>query len=731
MNAIWAEGPEPIVTETQFGRENANANASFKTASTLPRNASPERPVLRPILDNSFNSPVTPSPAQFSRPSTSTALPALSLPGLGQFKAPKPKAFKSPLLPQTAAKAAFAPSPLNPHARQGMVSSSFVTAGTQHSFAAVGGTPATPLRTSVTGFVTPMRGASRSRPAFKTPFKAGMKPGEPGRVRLEEEEKEKAIAKVKVAEVKQPTPIKSQQPSVSARTKAFFDLAPRPDRKTLPSSGLVPQEYTAQDLETMGIATSELTQITPTMAMYYSFHTPSATPPSGTSPSSMNMLGPAAALEELLSRGCTLATKPWVDNHWALILWKLAGMACLEPEREGDPGTKRWCWNEVMRQLLYRYERELNRGVRPPLRCIAAQDAPASCPMVLCVSNITWSEAAMTEDGMPIPPHPEFELTDGWYRLRAQVDAPLARATRRGLIRVGRKIGVVGARLSTERKDASEVLEAYNSTTLVLSGNSSHLVPWHAKLGFQGAPWVSTMNSLTADGGVVAAMDLVVLKTYPVAFLEFVQDENGEKHREGPRDERGEAEAEEKWKRRRQVHESKLREEYAKKEVRYQGYADRLERRAGAFAPGADAEAPDEIEELYDELDDPAGAAAVLSRISSSSAGWLARLILDRVEKERERSRDEIEQELRTMCPPREVRNFRILVVQDACTRRRGANRSAQLTVWDAAGMPLEVGGRYSVTNLIPTAQSSWMDREVGSEIYMCTRRESKVVRLL
>lgn len=56
------------------------------------------------------------------------------------------------------------------------------------------------------------------------------------------------------------------------------------------------------------------------------------------------------------------------------------------------------------------------------------------------------------------------------------------------------------------------MLEAYNSTTLILSGNSSHLVPWHTKLGFQIAPWVSTMHSLTADGGVVAAMDLAVLK---------------------------------------------------------------------------------------------------------------------------------------------------------------------------------------------------------------------------
>lgn len=207
-------------------------------------------------------------------------------------------------------------------------------------------------------------------------------------------------------------------------------------------------------------------------------------------------------------------------------------MVALEPEKEGDPATKRWCWKEVMRQLLYRYERELNSGSRPPLRLIATQDAPASCPMVLCVSNITWSEPAVQEDGTTAEPCPELEVTDGWYRLRARVDEALTRAIRAGVLRVGRKLAVAGARvsqrlslsqfitaninflfkLSSERKDPMEVLEAYNSVQLVLSGNSSHLAPWHAKLGFQRGPFVSTLNSLTHDGGVISVMDIVVVK---------------------------------------------------------------------------------------------------------------------------------------------------------------------------------------------------------------------------
>jgi len=97
-----------------------------------------------------------------------------------------------------------------------------------------------------------------------------------------------------------------------------------------------------------------LNQITPETALYYSFHTMSPAPPPSTFSQPTTVLGSAEALKELLDRGCTLATKPWVDNHWCLILWKLAGMVALDPEKETSMSEKRWCWAEVIRQLLYR-----------------------------------------------------------------------------------------------------------------------------------------------------------------------------------------------------------------------------------------------------------------------------------------------------------------------------------------------------------------------------------------
>jgi breast cancer 2 susceptibility protein len=135
----------------------------------------------------------------------------------------------------------------------------------------------------------------------------------------------------------------------------------------------------------------------------------------------------------------------------------VANLAQLIPEDEREPETRRWGWKHVMEQLLYRYarlllllypvviltsgryEREINRGVRPPLRLIAAQDRPASCPMVLCISDILNNAEG----------NPEIEVTDGWYVMRAQVDGPLARAVRKRKLCVGRKIAVVGCSVGT------------------------------------------------------------------------------------------------------------------------------------------------------------------------------------------------------------------------------------------------------------------------------------------
>ena len=215
-----------------------------------------------------------------------------------------------------------------------------------------------------------------------------------------------------------------------------------------------------------------LLKMSPQNAPHYAFHTTNTRPVYATNTQQAHYkLGPLAALEELKSLGCKLVTEEWVSNHWTLILWKLAGMVCLDPEAEDDDDRKRWCWPEVIRQLRYRsvppaillfllnkaypldlsdsYEREINRGQRPVFRQIVAQDLSPSVPMILCVSGIKKvTEGKPAGGSSSTIPIEEIEVTDGWYRLKAEVDEPLERAIIKGKIRVGSKIQVVGCKVS-------------------------------------------------------------------------------------------------------------------------------------------------------------------------------------------------------------------------------------------------------------------------------------------
>lgn len=44
------------------------------------------------------------------------------------------------------------------------------------------------------------------------------------------------------------------------------------------------------------------------------------------------------------------------------------------------------------------------------------------------------------------------------------------------------------------------------------------------------------------------------------------------------------------------------------------------------------------------------------------------------------------------MCPPRDVRNFRVLFMKDAHTNRRPSHRTAEVTVWDVLSLSFDEG---------------------------------------
>jgi breast cancer 2 susceptibility protein len=80
-------------------------------------------------------------------------------------------------------------------------------------------------------------------------------------------------------------------------------------------------------------------------------------------------------------------------------------------------------------------------------------------------------------------------------------------------------------------------------------------------------------------------MDIVVTKVYPVAYIEFLEDKDGKKRGSAPMGAREEYANAEKWKTQREAEAEKLRVEFEGRFRKMNGWAERLERKAGAFKP--------------------------------------------------------------------------------------------------------------------------------------------------
>lgn len=291
-------------------------------------------------------------------------------------------------------------------------------------------------------------GSGTKRKKFKTPFKEGMdlvssgssnfsrRPCKPGDVPHEDPSGTSGIF--------------TQQAYHSSRKAPcprLFNCNPQlvPNRISLLQSGFYPEEFSQMQAAQGGCPDEAFTVLnTPWMANDFAFL-----------PEAHRAVGPEEALRILHSKGGASASLKWVKHHWGLILWKLAAMARHEPSR----AEKWWSWATALSQLQYRYERETNMGQRSTLNRIIQHDSSAAQPMVLCVYKL--------ELGLPFPdpehddtsiegpgrndtaPQPLIVLTDGWYTIRAYFDDTLLLAVRRGRIRVGHKLQILGAKVSS------------------------------------------------------------------------------------------------------------------------------------------------------------------------------------------------------------------------------------------------------------------------------------------
>ncbi|KAI5118266.1 hypothetical protein M0805_008200, partial [Coniferiporia weirii] len=307
---------------------------------------SPSKPTLafaRPVLASVANTP-TPKP--------NTAARSISTPNLARTAATdRVRTFKSPLMGQ--------PSPRAVYPRAGGSTSPSKVGGahvsrsshphplastpiTNPTPSASSGQPVRLISESSLLQTTPVRpnnphvlgGGKRAYKAgFSTPFKHGMKPGEPGRAALEKVQQSQKTGPVSAQ--KAPAKRDDRKRNITVMEGVLISLVDeRPKRLPLKDSGLVPQRHTAGELELMGVNVAELSQINTETANFYVFYTSASHSPSTqTQRTSVTSLGPAEAHAHLQETGRSLVSREWVDNHWALVLWKLAGLACLEPER--------------------------------------------------------------------------------------------------------------------------------------------------------------------------------------------------------------------------------------------------------------------------------------------------------------------------------------------------------------------------------------------------------------
>jgi hypothetical protein len=119
--------------------------------------------------------------------------------------------------------------------------------------------------------------------------------------------------------------------------------------------------------------------------------------------------------------------------------------------------------------------------------------------------------------------------------VRAVLDSRLLHFVREGRIRIGTKLMVSAASLVGFDDGIDPLDPKYNtksvetSPALCLAANSCRLARWDARLGFvqrrrqtienEGMLRVKSVSDLFDDGGKVPLMDFVVVKKFPVLFL--------------------------------------------------------------------------------------------------------------------------------------------------------------------------------------------------------------------
>ncbi|KAK1272350.1 hypothetical protein QJS04_geneDACA005966 [Acorus gramineus] len=396
------------------------------------------------------------------------------------------------------------------------------------------------------------------------------------------------------------------------------------------------------------------------------------------------------------------ATREWVANHYRWIVWKLA---CLERGYATQAGGKFLNVSNVLEELKYRYEREINLGHRSAIKKILEGNASPASMLVLCISAIRSSPTAnheteqsveMCEDHQNMArrgTHSHvaiIELTDGWYLLNTLLDVELSKQLCSGKLFVGQKLRIWGAGLAGWVGPVSP-LEASESVKLTIHINGTYRASWDDRLGFCKSPSVPlAFWCIKGYGGQVPRTLVGVERIYPILYKERFSDGS-----------------------------SVVRTRRMENEVLHLHNQRRSDIIEGIMAEqqkenfGLHCQSNSDSEEgakLFKILEKAAEPEVLMADMSSEQLNSFATYQAKQEEIRQADMQKKIERALEDAClSTRQVIPFmkvKVVGLTSLCSRRKGHLREGLITIWDPTEKlkgDLVEGQAYSVAGLVPS----------------------------
>ncbi|XP_026463190.1 breast cancer type 2 susceptibility protein-like [Ctenocephalides felis] len=206
----------------------------------------------------------------------------------------------------------------------------------------------------------------------------------------------------------------------------------------------------------------------------------------------------------------------WVKNHIKWIILKLASMERSFPNLFAN---KACTPHNLMLQLKYRYDREVDEAEKSCLKKILQTDDTPSKPMVLYCADIYKLDSKLNDTINDKQVFYELELSDGWYSVRTKIDLLMSKMISDGKFQIGDKIYTVGSVL-LNCLQGCDPLEVPEDVRLQIFSNSSTRARWDMRLGFTGLPpMLPCLGTIHYLGGVIHSTEFVIVRRYPMMYL--------------------------------------------------------------------------------------------------------------------------------------------------------------------------------------------------------------------